>query len=57
MKYKSVYIPLSFSKNNGSWEMFMRNKEKKTMLIEWLRLVPRFVFGQLVGIKEILVNR
>jgi|GEM_PF-2800033 len=52
MSYKNLKLDLV---KDGEWKLFpSKNKENK---IVSLRLVPRVVFGQLVGIKEILVNK
>jgi hypothetical protein len=52
MSYKHLKLDLI---KDGEWKLFSpKNSHDKIIS---LRLVPRVVFGQLVGIKEILVNR
>jgi hypothetical protein len=60
MSYKHLKLDLV---KDGEWKLFPRNnshdksQQNNHEKIISLRLVPRVVFGQLVGIKEILVNK
>jgi len=56
MKYKSIELAFSVASNSRRWQLHAKNHKKKFVVVEWLRLVPRMIFGQLVGIKKILVN-
>lgn len=51
-KYRDLKMKLQFSKAS-SWELYTENKKNH---IKSLRLVPRKIFGQLVGIKRITIN-
>ena len=52
MSYKHLKLDLI---KDGEWKLFSQKNSHDKIIS--LRLVPRVVFGQLVGIKEILVNR
>ena len=56
MKYRDLEMNLDPSRTNDggtSWRLFTENKKTR---IETLRLIPRKIFGKLVGIKRILIN-
>lgn len=55
MSYRDLNMKLLFSQETKRWQLFTGGNESQT-IIQSLRLVPRVIFGQLIGIKRILVN-
>jgi len=55
MKYKSLKLEFKYSQQQSLWQLYAE-KNKKMVLVDYLRLIPRHIFGQLVGIKKIQVN-
>lgn len=53
MSYRNLKMKLLKEENSKEWKLYPARKGHS---IHSLRLIPRTVFGQLVGIKEILIN-
>lgn len=56
MKYRSLKLEFRFDQNQNLWRLFAE-KDKKMVRVEYLRLIPRVIFGRLIGIKRIQVNQ
>jgi hypothetical protein len=55
MKYRSLKLDFRFDQHQRTWKLYAE-KDKKMVLVEYLRLIPREIFGRLIGIKRIQVN-
>lgn len=54
MRYKDLEMNINpYNAGYNSWQLYDEDNE---VLIETLRMIPRKIFGQLVGIKKILIN-
>ena len=54
MAYRNLKMNLEKDEASKHWTLFTEGKE---ITIESLRLIPRKVFGQVVGIKRIVINQ